>query len=92
MEILGNDVAGLAVHIGAPISSLAGASEILVSRTVRDLVTGSGFDFDDRGTHPLKGVPTNGRYTRSSSELGIKSSRDPSAGKVLGEEPGKKGD
>ncbi len=57
MEILGNDVAGLAVHIGARISSLAGASEILVSRTVRDLVTGSGFDFDDRGTHPLKGVP-----------------------------------
>ncbi|MDH3305892.1 MAG: adenylate/guanylate cyclase domain-containing protein [Acidimicrobiia bacterium] len=57
IETLGEDVAGLAVHIGARISSLAGAGEVLVSRTVKDLVAGSGITFEDRGVHPLKGVP-----------------------------------
>jgi class 3 adenylate cyclase len=50
------DVAGLAVHIGARVSELAGPGEVLVTRTVRDLVAGSGIAFDDRGEHPLKGV------------------------------------
>ena len=56
-EVRGDDVAGLAVHIGARVSSLAGAGEILVSGTLRDLVVGSGLEFDDRGSHQLKGVP-----------------------------------
>ena len=48
---------GLAVHIGARVAALAAAGEVLVSSTVRDLVAGSGFTFDDRGTRVLKGVP-----------------------------------
>ena len=52
-----NDIAGLAVHIGARVSALAGAGEVLVSSTVKDLVAGSGIDFEDRGGHELKGVP-----------------------------------
>jgi class 3 adenylate cyclase len=56
-EIIGDDVGGLAVHIGARVSSAAGPGEVLVSSTVHDLVVGSGIDFTDRGTHALKGVP-----------------------------------
>jgi class 3 adenylate cyclase len=51
------DVAGMTVHIGARVSSVAGPGEVLVTRTVRDLVAGSGIAFDDRGVHDLKGVP-----------------------------------
>jgi class 3 adenylate cyclase len=51
------DVAGIAVHIGARVSSAASPGEVLVTRTVRDLVAGSGIAFDDRGEHSLKGVP-----------------------------------
>lgn len=51
------DIAGIAVHIAARICSAAGAREILVSRTVTDLVAGSGIEFEDRGEHELKGVP-----------------------------------
>jgi class 3 adenylate cyclase/pimeloyl-ACP methyl ester carboxylesterase len=50
-------IAGIGVHIAARVLALAGAGEVLVSRTVRDLVTGSGLRFVDRGTHTLKGVP-----------------------------------
>ena len=57
LEVRGDDVAGMAVHIGARIGSLADAGEVLVSGTVKDLVVGSGIDFSDRGSHPLKGVP-----------------------------------
>jgi class 3 adenylate cyclase len=57
IEIVGDDVAGLGVHIAARVMSAAGPGEVLVSRTVCDLVTGSGLDFDDRGEHDLKGVP-----------------------------------
>jgi pimeloyl-ACP methyl ester carboxylesterase/plasmid stabilization system protein ParE len=57
IELAGEDIRGLAVHIGARIAALAGAGEVLVSRTVRDLVAGSGLTFQDRGTHVLKGVP-----------------------------------
>jgi len=53
----GDDVAGVAVHIGARVAQFAGASEVLVSSTVKDLVAGSGIEFDDRGEHELKGVP-----------------------------------
>ena len=57
IEVQPTDIAGLAVHIGARISALAGAGEILTSATVKDLVAGSGIVFEDRGTHELKGVP-----------------------------------
>jgi len=57
IEIVGDDVAGLAVHIGARIVALAPPGDVLVSRTVKDLVVGSGIEFEDRGTHSLKGVP-----------------------------------
>lgn len=57
MELRGNDVGGIAMHIGARIESLADPGEILVSRTVRDLVAGSGLEFASRGEHQLKGVP-----------------------------------
>jgi class 3 adenylate cyclase len=57
IEVTGADIAGMAVHIGARVSALAGASEVLVSSTVRDLVAGSGIEFEDRGDHQLKGVP-----------------------------------
>ena len=45
------------MHIGARVSALAGPNEVLVSSTVRDLVIGSGLEFDERGAHQLKGVP-----------------------------------
>jgi class 3 adenylate cyclase len=57
VELAVDDIAGLAVHIGARISALANEGEILVSSTVRDLVVGSGLEFEDRGSHELKGVP-----------------------------------
>ena len=56
-ELRNGTVGGIAVHIAARVAALAGASEILVSRTVRDLVAGSLIEFDDRGEHDLKGVP-----------------------------------
>jgi class 3 adenylate cyclase/pimeloyl-ACP methyl ester carboxylesterase len=56
-EIVGDDLAGLAVHIGARVSALADRGEVLVSRTVKDLVVGSGLEFTPRGVHTLKGVP-----------------------------------
>jgi len=56
-ELLDGKVAGIAVSIGARVASRAAAGEILVSQTVRDLVTGSGLVFDERGAHELKGVP-----------------------------------
>jgi len=56
-EVRGDDIGGIAVHIGARVSALAGPNEVLVSSTLRDLVIGSGLEFEDRGTHQLKGVP-----------------------------------
>ena len=55
--MVGDDVAGLAVHIGARVVSLAGPGEVLVSSTVRDLLVGSNIQFADKGNHRLKGVP-----------------------------------
>ena len=57
IELMGNDIAGIAVNIGARIEALASPGEILVSNTVKDLVVGSGIEFVDRGLHVLKGVP-----------------------------------
>jgi class 3 adenylate cyclase len=56
-EVLDGKVAGIAVSIGARVSALATAGEVLVSQTVKDLVAGSGFTFEDRGLKQLKGVP-----------------------------------
>jgi class 3 adenylate cyclase len=57
IELIGDDVRGLAVHIGARVMALAGPGEVLTSATVKDLVFGSGIEFEDRGPHVLKGVP-----------------------------------
>jgi class 3 adenylate cyclase len=61
IELRGADIGGIAVHIGARISALAGPGEVLVSSTVKDLVAGSGIMFTDRGSHALKGVPDDWR-------------------------------
>jgi len=57
IERSGAEVRGIAVHIGARVAALAGAGEVLASSTVKDLVVGSGIDFETRGSHALKGVP-----------------------------------
>jgi class 3 adenylate cyclase len=57
VERRGEDVGGIAVHIGARVAALAGAGEVLASSTVKDLVVGSGIEFESRGSHTLKGVP-----------------------------------
>jgi class 3 adenylate cyclase len=57
VEVRGDDVGGVAVHIGQRVCDFARASEILVSSTIKDLVAGSDIEFDDRGEHELKGVP-----------------------------------
>jgi len=56
-EVRGEDIGGIGVHIGARVSALAAPNEVLVSSTLRDLVIGSGLEFEERGTHELKGVP-----------------------------------
>ena len=63
-EVVGDKLRGIAVHIGARVASQAGAGEVLVSRTVRDILAGSGFAFDDVGEHELKGVPGRWRLYR----------------------------
>jgi class 3 adenylate cyclase len=55
-EVVGDKLAGIAVHTGARVAEQAGAGEVLVSQTVRDLVAGSGIEFEDRGLHSLKGL------------------------------------
>jgi class 3 adenylate cyclase len=57
IEVQGDDIAGLAVHVAARVMDQAGDGEVLVSRTVRDLTAGSDLRFEDRGAHALKGVP-----------------------------------
>jgi class 3 adenylate cyclase len=56
-ELVDGKVAGIAVHTGARVAAYAGAGEVLVSSTVKDLVAGSGIEFEDRGVHELKGIP-----------------------------------
>ena len=64
LDIIESGVAGIAVHTGARVMSLAGADEVLITSTVRDLVAGSGLSFSDRGIHELKGVPGSWRILR----------------------------
>ena len=56
-ELLADDIGGIAVHVAARVAAKAGPGEVLVSRTVKDLVAGSGIRFTDHGRHVLKGVP-----------------------------------
>jgi class 3 adenylate cyclase len=56
-QVRGDDIGGIGVHIGARVSALAGPNDVLVSSTLRDLVIGSGLEFDHRGDYELKGVP-----------------------------------
>ena len=56
-EVRGTELDGLSVHIAARVSALAGPEEILVTSSVKDMVVGSGIEFDDRGLHSLKGLP-----------------------------------
>jgi class 3 adenylate cyclase len=64
VEVDGDAVRGIAVHIGARVAALAGPSQVLVSSTVKDLVSGSGLTFEDAGEHELKGVPDRWRLYR----------------------------
>jgi class 3 adenylate cyclase len=64
-ERVGDDLAGIAVHIGSRVAGIAGPGEVLVSQTVRDLVAGSGLVFEARGAHVLKGVPGEWRLFRA---------------------------
>jgi class 3 adenylate cyclase len=57
IEVVGEDIAGLAVHIAQRVQGLARPGEVLVSSAMKDLVAGSGLEFEDRGEHTLKGVP-----------------------------------
>lgn len=57
VEMMGDNLGGIAVHIGARVAAHAEPGEVLVSSTVKDLVAGSGLHFGDRGVHSLKGVP-----------------------------------
>jgi class 3 adenylate cyclase len=57
VELVGDDIGGVAARIAARVMAQAGPGEVLCSRTVKDLVAGSGFAFADRGTRQLKGVP-----------------------------------
>jgi class 3 adenylate cyclase len=65
VELAGEALRGIAVHIAARVAASAGAGEVLVSSTVRDLVAGSGIEFEDRGVHALKGVPGEWRLYRA---------------------------
>lgn len=66
-ELMGSDIGGIAVHIGARVAALARSDEVLVSSTVKDLVVGSGMEFEERGQHALKGVPGSWRLFSVSS-------------------------
>ncbi len=56
-ELIGDQVGGIAVHLGARVAQCAGAGDVLVSTTVKDLVVGSGISFKDRGVQALQGIP-----------------------------------
>jgi pimeloyl-ACP methyl ester carboxylesterase len=57
VEVAGDGISGIAVHIGARVAAMGAAGEVLVTRTVKDLTAGSGIDFEERGTHALRGLP-----------------------------------
>jgi class 3 adenylate cyclase len=57
IELMSDDIGGIAVHVAARVATLAAAGEVLATSTVKDLVSGSGLCFGNRGSHSLKGVP-----------------------------------
>lgn len=73
VEMRGVDIAGMAVHIGARVAARASASEVLVSSTVREIVTGSHHEFTDRGQHELKGIPGQWRLHALASDAAARS-------------------
>ena len=64
VELIDDNIRGVAVHIGARVGAKAGPSQVLVTQTVKDLVVGSGLAFEDAGEHELKGVPDRWRLYR----------------------------
>jgi class 3 adenylate cyclase len=80
-EVMGSDIAGIAVHLAARVMATAQAGEVITSSTVRDLVVGSGIEFDDRGAHPLKGVSGEWKLyaVAGDSEVGSRPHRSPNA-------------
>jgi class 3 adenylate cyclase len=56
-EVRGDSLEGVAIHVAARVSGMAGGGDTLASRTVKDLVSGSGIEFEDYGSHSLKGIP-----------------------------------
>jgi class 3 adenylate cyclase len=76
-EIVDERLAGIAVHLGARVAAHASPGEVLVSRPVRDLVAGSGIEFEDRGVHALKGVPERQRLFAVRRNRDHRSSREP---------------
>jgi class 3 adenylate cyclase len=70
IELRGDDIGGISAHVGARVAALAAPDEVLVSRTVRDLVAGSGLMFVDRGQHELKGVPDRWNVYAASRAVG----------------------
>jgi class 3 adenylate cyclase len=79
-EAIGEDLGGLAVHIGARVGAFAGPGEIVVSSTVKDLVVGSDMQFRDRGEHELKGVPGSWRLYALGEERAVQVELDGAAG------------
>jgi class 3 adenylate cyclase len=73
VELIEDDIGGIAVHIAARVGALAGAGEVLVSSTVKDLVAGSGIAFQDRGSHALKGIDDEWRLFAAASSAGSRS-------------------
>ena len=68
VELMDDDVGGIAVHIAARVGALAAAGEVLVSSTVKDLVAGSGIPFEDRGARQLKGIPDEWRLFAAATD------------------------
>jgi class 3 adenylate cyclase len=85
-EVRGDDIGGIGVHIGARVSALAGPNDVLVSSTLRDLVIGSGLEFEERGAHALKGFPPMGTYSPAPHRCGIGHTHSPAGqgGQVVG--------
>ena len=67
-EVRGDDIGGIAVHIGARVSALAGPNDVLVSSTLRDLVIGSGLEFEDRGAHRSRACLASGDCSPSRAD------------------------
>jgi class 3 adenylate cyclase len=86
-ELLDGDVRGIAVHISARVTALGRGGQVLVSSTVKDLVVGSDLDFDDRGTHELRGVPGEWRLYAVSNQAAGAQQHSPLSAHPHGKRP-----